>query len=82
MEKPVSLPTAREETRPFTLFPACRACNLGVLVPLSDYGQEGASVIFKAWACSTPSCEFTLRIDKGEVSRGRQRNGEPRRHAG
>jgi hypothetical protein len=53
-------------------FPTCLKCNVGVLVPLSDYGQEGAAVYFKAWACTNPDCGFSLRIDKGEVSYGRK----------
>jgi len=47
-------------------------CNNGLLIPLSDYGQEGASVIFKAWACTNPECGFSLRVDKGEVSYGKK----------
>jgi hypothetical protein len=42
------------------------------LIPLSDYGQEGSAVIFKAWACTDPDCGFSLRIDKGEVSYGKK----------
>lgn len=52
--------------------PACQQCGDGVLIPLSDYGPEGASLIFKAWACSNPDCGFSLRIDKGEVTFGRK----------
>ena len=52
--------------------PTCQKCNIGVLVPLSDYGQEGAAVMFKAWVCINPSCGFSLRIDKGEVSYGKR----------
>jgi len=59
-------------------FPMCMKCaadtitggRRGILVPLSDYGQDGASVPYKAWACTNPSCDFALRIDKGEISRG------------
>jgi hypothetical protein len=47
--------------------PKCQKCNDGVLIPLSDYGQDGASVMYKAWACTNPYCGFSLRIDKGEV---------------
>ena len=54
----------------FTL-PQCQKCNQGVLVPLSDYGREGASVPFKAWVCTNPACGFNVRIDNGEVSLGR-----------
>lgn len=53
-------------------FPICKKCNQGVLVPLSDYGQEGASVPYKAWACANPDCGFSIRIDKGDVTYGRK----------
>ena len=55
-----------------TNFPKCLKCNAGVLIPLSDYGQEGSSVQYKAWACINPECGFTLRIDKGEVTYGKK----------
>jgi hypothetical protein len=55
-----------------TSFPDCLKCNKGVLIPLSDYGQEGAAVTYKAWACNNPECGYSLRIDKGEVSYGRK----------
>jgi len=51
-------------------FPECLKCHIGVLIPLSDYGREGASVTYKAWVCTNPSCGFHLRIDKGDISRG------------
>ena len=50
----------------------CQKCNNGTLIPLSDYGQEGASVVFKAWACTNPDCGFSLRVDKGEVTYGKR----------
>jgi hypothetical protein len=53
-------------------FPKCLKCNQGVLVPLSDYGQEGSAVTYKAWACINPDCGFSLRIDKGEVTFGKK----------
>ena len=53
-------------------FPKCQKCNNGILIPLSDYGQEGASVLFKAWVCINPDCGFSLRVDKGEVSYGKK----------
>lgn len=53
-------------------FPTCLKCNQGILIPLSDYGQEGATVNYKAWACTNPECGFSIRIDKGEVSYGRR----------
>ncbi len=52
-------------------FPECRKCNDGVLLPLSDYGRDGAPITYKAWVCSNPSCGFNLRIDNGEISLGR-----------
>ena len=54
--------------------PKCQKCNNGILIPLSDYGQDGASVIFKAWACTNPDCGFSLRVDKGEVTYGKKSN--------
>jgi hypothetical protein len=53
-------------------WPKCQKCNNGALIPLSDYGQEGASVMFKAWVCTNPDCGFSLRVDKGEVTYGRR----------
>jgi hypothetical protein len=51
-------------------FPSCLACRGGVLIPLSDYGRDGASIQFKAWVCSNPECGYHLRIDNGEISTG------------
>jgi hypothetical protein len=51
--------------------PPCRKCGDGVLLPLSDYGRDGAPITFKAWACSNPACGFNVRIDNGELSYGR-----------
>jgi hypothetical protein len=53
-------------------WPKCLKCNKGALIPLSDYGQEGASVMFKAWVCTNPECGFSLRVDKGEVTYGKK----------
>ncbi len=52
-------------------FPTCLKCEKGVLIPLSDYGRDGAPIMYKAWACSSPDCGFNLRIDNGEISFGR-----------
>jgi hypothetical protein len=52
-------------------FPQCLRCNQGVLVPLSDYGREGAAIHYKAWVCTNPECGFNIRIDNGEISIGR-----------
>ncbi len=54
-----------------TGFPKCRKCDDGVLLPLSDYGRDGASIRYKAWVCSVPDCGFNIRIDNGEISLGR-----------
>lgn len=53
------------------VFPDCLKCNTGVLIPLSDYGREGSSIMYKAWVCTNPDCGFNLRIDNGEVSIGK-----------
>jgi hypothetical protein len=55
-----------------TEFPPCMKCNSAILVPLSDYGQDGAAVTYKAWVCTNPECGFSLRIDKGEVTYGKR----------
>jgi hypothetical protein len=52
-------------------FPECRKCDDGVLLPLSDYGRDGAPITYKAWVCSNPVCGFNIRIDNGEISLGR-----------
>ncbi|MFL5612217.1 MAG: hypothetical protein ACJ796_00970 [Gemmatimonadaceae bacterium] len=54
-----------------TELPSCRKCKDGVLLPLSDYGRDGAPITYKAWACSNPDCGFNVRIDNGELSYGR-----------
>ncbi len=52
--------------------PECLKCNEGLLIPLSDYGRDGASIPYKAWVCTNPSCGFHIRIDNGELSVGHQ----------
>ena len=52
-------------------FPACRKCRDGNLLPMSDYGRDGAPITYKAWVCSNPDCGFNIRIDNGELSFGR-----------
>ena len=52
--------------------PACQKCSKGVLVPLSDYGRDGAAIHYKAWVCTSPECGFNIRIDNGELSIGRE----------
>lgn len=53
-------------------FPVCLKCEIGILLPMSDYGREGASIRYKAWVCSNPDCGFNIRIDNGELSLGRE----------
>jgi hypothetical protein len=48
-------------------WPTCRKCNQGDLVPLSDYGTDGAAITYKAWICTNPSCGFNLKIHKGNL---------------
>ena len=52
-------------------FPECQKCHTGMLLPLSDYGREGAAIHYKAWVCTNPECGFSVRIDNGEVSYGK-----------
>ena len=52
-------------------FPKCLKCNEGYLLPLSDYGRDGATIKYKAWVCSRPDCGYNIRIDNGELSLGR-----------
>jgi hypothetical protein len=51
--------------------PSCHKCADGVLLPLSDYGRDGAPIMFKAWVCSNPECGFNVRIDNGELGYGK-----------
>ncbi|MCE2454926.1 MAG: hypothetical protein J4G12_03780 [Gemmatimonadetes bacterium] len=53
-------------------FPTCRKCDASLLLPLSDYGRDGAAIRYKAWVCSDPDCGFHLRIDNGDISFGRK----------
>lgn len=52
-------------------FPKCLKCETGIMVPLSDYGREGSSILYKAWVCTNPDCGYNLRIDNGEISVGK-----------
>ena len=49
------------------VMPKCQKCNVGQLVPLSDYGGQGAAVHYKAWVCSNPECGFNIKIRNGDV---------------
>ena len=53
------------------MFTGCLKCNKGVLLPLSDYGRDGAPIRYKAWVCNNPECGYNIRIDNGEISIGK-----------
>lgn len=48
-------------------FPKCQKCKTGDLVPLSDFGSQGAAIQYKAWVCTNPDCGFNLKIRNGDV---------------
>ena len=52
-------------------WPECLACSeeskQGKLLPLSDFGGQGAPVHYKAWVCSRPGGGFNLKIRNGDV---------------
>jgi hypothetical protein len=49
------------------VFPRCRKCGAGDLVPLSDFGSQGASIQFKAWVCTNPNCLYNVKIRNGDI---------------
>jgi len=48
-------------------FPRCRKCGEGDLVPLSDFGSQGASIEYKAWVCTNPACLYNIKIRNGDI---------------
>ena len=48
-------------------FPKCQNCSSGDLLPLSDFGSQGAPIHYKAWVCSNPECGYNLKIRNGDV---------------
>ena len=50
----------------FSSFPKCQKCKQGDLVPLSDFGSQGAAIRYKAWACTNPECGFNIKIRNGD----------------
>ena len=48
-------------------YPVCQKCKIGVLVPLSDFGSQGAAINYKAWVCTNPECGFNLKIRNGDI---------------
>jgi hypothetical protein len=51
----------------YFVFPKCQKCQIGDLVPLSDFGNQGAAVHYKAWVCTNPNCGFNIKIRNGDV---------------
>jgi len=47
--------------------PKCQRCKTGDLVPLSDFGSQGANIHYKAWVCTNPDCGYNLKIRNGDV---------------
>ena len=52
---------------PDFVLPKCQVCGRGDLVPLSDFGGQGAAVHYKAWVCTNPECGFNIKIRNGDV---------------
>ena len=50
-----------------TNIPGCQKCNKGNLVPLSDFGSQGAPIHYKAWVCTNPDWGFNVKIRNGDV---------------
>ncbi len=48
-------------------YPSCQQCSTGLLVPLSDFGSQGAPIQYKAWVCTNPDCGFNIKIRNGDV---------------
>ncbi len=49
------------------VLPKCQVCGRGDLVPLSDNGNQGAPIHYKAWVCTNPECGFNIKIRNGDV---------------
>ena len=47
--------------------PKCQKCKSADLVPLSDFGSQGAAIHYKAWACINPDCGFNIKIRNGDL---------------
>ena len=48
-------------------FPKCQKCQVGELVPLSDFGSQGATIHYKAWVCTNPECGYNIKIRNGDL---------------
>lgn len=49
------------------VFPKCQKCQQGELVPLSDFGSQGAPIQYKAWVCTNPACGYNIKIRNGDL---------------
>mgnify|MGYP001560066499 CR=1 FL=1 len=47
--------------------PKCQKCKIGDLIPLSDFGGQGAAIHYKAWVCTNPDCGFNMKIRNGDI---------------
>jgi hypothetical protein len=47
--------------------PTCQKCKSAQLVPLSDFGSQGAAIHYKAWVCVNPQCGFNIKIRNGDL---------------
>lgn len=63
-------------------FPQCRKCSAGDLVPLSDFGSQGAAIHYKAWVCTNPTCGFNIKIRNGDVYLNEPINSGANMHSG
>jgi hypothetical protein len=48
-------------------FPKCQRCKVGDLVPLSDFGSQGAPIHYKSWVCTNPECGYNIKIRNGDL---------------
>ena len=51
----------------YNSFPKCLKCKAGDLVPLSDFGSQGAAIHYKAWVCTNPECGYNIKIRNGDL---------------
>ncbi len=47
--------------------PKCQKCHTGDLVPLSDFGSQGAPIHYKAWVCTSLDCGYNIKIRNGDL---------------
>ena len=64
---PLRLLGGRDNVVGLSGFPKCQKCDVGDLVPLSDFGSQGAAIYYKAWACTNPGCGFNIKIRNGDL---------------